>query len=66
MTRDTILGDGDVDWWDAPMPPATVTVSIRGTGFLKQVIKADVYYTGTANTAAQILPEPVLHPEHPG
>ena len=23
--RDTIWKDGDVDWWDAPMPPALVT-----------------------------------------
>jgi len=58
VTRDTILADGDVDWWDAPMPPAPVTVSIRGTGFLKQVQKSDVYYNGTANAVGQNYPDP--------
>jgi hypothetical protein len=47
--RNTILRDADVDWWDAPMPPALVTVDIRGAGFIKQVRKQDVYYTGTTN-----------------
>ncbi|MBA4181586.1 MAG: hypothetical protein C0506_13430 [Anaerolinea sp.] len=57
--RDTIYKDGDVDWWDAPMPPAMVTVDIRGTGFIKQVLKDDVYYLGTANsTAGQTYPNP--------
>ncbi|MEO6042819.1 MAG: hypothetical protein ABIQ47_02705, partial [Tepidiformaceae bacterium] len=57
--RDTIFKDGDVDWWDAPMPPALVTVDIRGTGFIKQVLKQDVYYNGTANnTLGQTYPNP--------
>ena len=57
--RDTIWKDGDVDWWDAPMPPALVTVDIRGTGFIKQVLKQDVYYNGTANsTLGQTYPNP--------
>ncbi|MFN8508735.1 MAG: IPT/TIG domain-containing protein, partial [Dehalococcoidia bacterium] len=47
-TRDTALGDGDINWWDAPMPPALVSVKIRGSGYLKQVRKQDVYYGGTA------------------
>ena len=46
QTRDTTQGDGVVDWWDAPMPPANISVAIRGTGFIKQVIKSDVYYIG--------------------
>jgi len=50
--RDTIYMDGDVDWWDAPMPPALTSVKLRGTGFLKPVYKFDVYYNGTANTAS--------------
>ncbi len=55
--RDTILADGDVDWWDAPMPPAMVSVALRGTGFIKQVLKSDVYYNGTANSpTAQVYP----------
>jgi hypothetical protein len=63
-TRDTTQGDGVIDWWDAPMPPANISVALRGTGFLKQVIKSDVYYIGTPNTAAvglggtQIYPNP--------
>jgi uncharacterized repeat protein (TIGR01451 family) len=56
--RDTIWQDGDVDMWDAPMPPSLVSVKIRGTGVLKQVIKSDVYYLGTPNTAAQVYPNP--------
>lgn len=56
--RDTSLGDGDVDMWDAPMPPAPVSVQIRGTGFIKEVIKDEVYYLGTANSAAQVYPNP--------
>src|SRR4029079_2458602 len=43
VIRDTIYADGDVDMWDAPMPPSRVTVSIRGAGFIKQVYKEDVY-----------------------
>ena len=58
QTRDTTQGDGTVDWWDAPMPPANISVAIRGTGFIKQVIKSDVYYLGTPNSTAQIYPNP--------
>ncbi len=56
--RDTALGDGDVDMWDAPMPPAPASVAIRGTGFIKQVIKSDVYYLGTPNSTAQVYTNP--------
>jgi hypothetical protein len=31
------------------MPPAAVWVNIRGAGFIKQVLKQDVYYEGTVN-----------------
>lgn len=48
--RDTAVRDLDVNMWDAPMPPAMVSVAIRGTGFIKQVLKQDVYYLGTPNT----------------
>ena len=58
QTRDTTQGDFVVDWWDAPMPPANISVAIRGTGFIHQVIKSDVYYLGTANTTGQIFPNP--------
>jgi hypothetical protein len=64
--RDTAWKDGDVDMWDAPMPPAPVSVAIRGTGFIKQVIKSDVYYLGTPNVAAaQIYPNPFYYSEIP-
>jgi len=56
--RDTTLDDGDVDWWDAPMPAAPVSVSIRGTGFIKEVLKDEVYYLGTVNSSAQVYPNP--------
>ena len=57
-TRDTILADGDIDWWDAPMPNAMISVQIRGAGFIKQVLKEDVYYLGTPNSAAQVFTNP--------
>ncbi|MBI2767468.1 MAG: hypothetical protein HYX53_16355 [Chloroflexi bacterium] len=53
FTRDTMLRDGDVDMWDAPMPETPVSVKIRGTGFIKQVLKQSVYYLGTPNVAAR-------------
>jgi len=40
------------------MPPAPVSVAIRGTGFIKQVTKSDVYYLGTPNTTLQVYPNP--------
>jgi len=64
--RDTILGDSVVDWWDAPMPPANITVRLRGTGFIKQVIKSDVYYLGTPNSAAQVYTNPYYITNVPG
>jgi len=57
-TRDTTWSDGDVDAWDAPMPPAMLSIKLRGTGFLKPVVKSDVYYLGTANTTTQTYPNP--------
>ena len=42
--RNTILRDGEVDWFDAPMPPALLTVDISGSGWLKVVDKISVYY----------------------
>ncbi|MCC6385830.1 MAG: hypothetical protein IT302_00445, partial [Dehalococcoidia bacterium] len=49
LVRDTAWRDGDVDRWDAPMPPAMLSVKMRGTGFIKEVMKYDVYYVGTQN-----------------
>ncbi len=56
--RDTTKEDGDVDMWDAPMPPAPVSVQIRGTGFIKEVLKDEVYYLGTPNVLPQTYPNP--------
>jgi len=62
--RDAAKDDGDVDMWDAPMPPSMVSVAIRGTGFIKEVHKHDVYYLGTPDTPAvaqlgtQLYPNP--------
>ncbi len=47
--RNTIIRDFDVDYWDAPMPAAPVSIDIRGSGFVKQVLKENVYWTGTVN-----------------
>jgi hypothetical protein len=52
--------------WDAPMPPAPVSVAIRGTGFIKEVYKADVYYNGVANTSSQVYPNPYYIENIPG
>lgn len=41
--RETVLDDDDVDMWDAPMPPALITLTLSGSGFLKGADKADVY-----------------------
>jgi hypothetical protein len=65
--RDTTLGDGDVDWFDAPMPSTHVSVAIRGTGFLKEVLKDEVYYLGTPNNSAlQIYTNPYYITNIPG
>ncbi|MCA9820960.1 MAG: hypothetical protein KC470_00030, partial [Dehalococcoidia bacterium] len=63
--KDTILGDGVLDWWDAPMPPAPVTVDINGAGFIKQVRKQDVYYIGGANATGQIFPNAYYYTDIP-
>jgi hypothetical protein len=47
-----------VDMWDAPMPSAPVSVKLRGAGFIKEVLKRDVYYLGNPNTVAQVFPNP--------
>ena len=70
LFRDTTQGDGVVDWWDAPMPPANISVGIRGTGFIHQVLKSDVYYIGDSEHQRPWrwrnagVPEPVLRLEH--
>ena len=57
--RDTMWADGDVDRWDAPMPPAELTVDIRGAGYIREVKKQDVYYRGTPNAPlTQVYPNP--------
>ena len=68
LFRDTTQGDGVVDMWDAPMPSTEASVMLRGTGFIKQVYKEDVYYIGTANSSAQVYPNPYYYsniPEYP-
>jgi hypothetical protein len=66
LYRDTVQGDFVVDMWDAPMPEAEVSVALRGTGFIKQVYKDNVYYIGTANSAAQVFPNPYYYQNIPG
>jgi hypothetical protein len=63
--RDTAWRDFDVDWWDAPMPPAPVSIALRGTGFIKEVYKDEVYYLGTPNSDSQIFPNPYYWSEIP-
>ncbi len=47
--RNTILRDGDIDRWDVPMPPAHVRITVEGAGFIRQVRKQDVLFTGRVN-----------------
>jgi hypothetical protein len=52
----TVVPNGALEWWDAPMPPAKITFKILDTsvnvggldignsGFFKEAWKADIYY----------------------
>jgi len=47
----TIVPNGNVDAWDAPMPPAKITFTIvpseipnTAAGFFKEALKTDIYY----------------------
>lgn len=44
--RETWLHDGDVDEWDAPMPPALIRFLLTGSGFLRAADKKSVYDNG--------------------
>jgi hypothetical protein len=47
LDRKTIVPNGEINSWDAPMPPAKIIFEIAGAGdigFFKAVDKADVYY----------------------
>jgi len=54
----TIVQDGAVNSWDAPMPPAKITYDIlnagtattNGAGYFKPAMKTDIYYTWATNT----------------
>jgi hypothetical protein len=55
----TVVPDGYLDWWDAPMPPAKVIYQIQDAGpnpnkneigYFKAVNKTDIYYVWAANT----------------
>jgi hypothetical protein len=57
----TVVPDGYLDWWDAPMPPAKVIYQIQSggatkpnkneVGYFKAVNKTDIYYVWATNTA---------------
>jgi hypothetical protein len=67
--RETWLPDGQINLWDAPMPPALVTFSYVGefaattatsSGFLKDVSKFDIY--GSNPYYFQAIPEsPIIN-----
>jgi len=43
----TVVPNGNLDWWDAPMPAAKIIYEIRsGPGYFKNAVKSDIYYTG--------------------
>ena len=58
--------NGVINEWDAPMPPALITVALTGSGFLREVSKDDVYYTADGYTnpfyAVAIPSHPFLNP----
>jgi len=46
----TVVPNGVVDFWDAPMPPAKVVFEIQsGAGYFKDALKTGIYYTGTGS-----------------
>jgi hypothetical protein len=46
--RKTVVPNGELDRWDAPMPPAKMMFTItKGPGFFKAADKADIYYLTT-------------------
>jgi hypothetical protein len=61
--RKTVVPNGFLDWWDAPMPPAKITfkiqnvaavadnITVSNVGYFKEAIKSDIYYIahGTHN-----------------
>jgi hypothetical protein len=55
--RKTIVPNGELNWWDAPMPPAKIMFSIiKGPGFFKEADKADIYYQGYGATQSYTNP----------
>jgi len=47
----TVVPNGLIDVWDAPMPPAKVIFQVTGAGYLKETNKKGVYYIGSGTTA---------------
>jgi hypothetical protein len=44
-TIQTVVPDGLLDAWDAPMPPAKIILEVMaGPGFFKDAMKTDIYY----------------------
>jgi len=62
----TVVPNGVVNAWDAPMPPAKVVFEIQsGVGYFKDAWKTGIYYTGTG--ANKVYTEPfyqILIPAH--
>jgi len=52
----TVVPNGKLDAWDAPMPPAKVVFEINsGAGYFKETLKTDVYQTSyTTGTAPNV------------
>jgi hypothetical protein len=52
----TVVPDGKLDAWDAPMPPAKVIFEIMaGPGFFKDADKTEIYYMNVGTEEAPIL-----------
>jgi hypothetical protein len=56
----SVVPNGALDWWDAPMPPAKITFEImNGNGFFKDAWKSDIYYIwGDASKTARYYTNP--------
>jgi hypothetical protein len=53
----TVVPNGLLDSWDAPMPPAKVTFEItNGVGFFKDAMKTDIYYVMVGTTKVYTSP----------
>jgi len=53
----TVVPNGELDAWDAPMPPAKIILEVMsGVGFFKDAFKTDIYYTAVGGEVLYTAP----------